>query len=229
MIPTFYGTPRLKDQQEDIFPGSPLALVAIFTSIIQERFKEYNKLPWIWVSDDPTPGDTEENTEDNPRKIYIESKFTQYPVARNFKPAILIDRLDTRFNQIVLGNRAHFEHSKQIDLHIAHVQTIISISCVSLSRGESANLAEHVAIYLLANKNPIRESFGLHDISMPVLGTTTPYRNVSNENDGFNTPINIEITAKTLWRVQPIAPTLNEIVARAQTLHETSVYNRKKT
>lgn len=222
----YLGLPRLEGQHPDIFPNSPLALVAVFTEIIQERFLPYNELPWVLTKDDPTPEDSEENTEENPRKIYIESKYTQHPNARNFRPAILIDRLDTRFIQIAIGNRAIFDPAKQIDVHICHAQTIISISCLSLSRGESATLAEHVAMYLLANKNVIREYFSIYNISMPVMGSTIPYRNIPNENDGWNTPINLEIEVKYLWRVTPIAPKLQEIKARIMQ-NPLSLYHKK--
>ena len=224
----FLGTPRLEVQHPDIFPGSPMALVAIFAAIIQDRFKKEQNLPW-YREEDPTPEETEENTEEAPRKIYIESQYTQFPTARNFRPAILVDKLETRFLKIVLGNRGHFDMPRGIDFHICHAQTIISIANISVSRGESANLAEHVAMHLLANKNSIRETFSIHDISEPIIGATNVYRRSANENDTWNTPINLEITLKYLWRVTTIAPVLNEIKARFTTIQSQSLslYNKE--
>src|ERR1041385_5793437 len=106
----YYGTPRLDGQHPDVYPGAPLALIAIFVDLVRTRFSQDNAvgLPYYWESD-PTPVSTEQNTPDQPRKIYIEGQFTQYPDARDFQPAIFVERGDIVFTQIVAGNRAAYD------------------------------------------------------------------------------------------------------------------------
>lgn len=208
----YYGTPRLEGQHPDVFPGSPLALIAIFVEVIRLRFSQDNayKLPYYW-SPDPSPTEDEGNTDDNPRKILIESQYLQHPDARDYRPAIFVERGDMAFSKIVVGNRADYSERLDANLYIMHATTPISVLCVTKDRGESMSIAEIVTFYLASLLPELREAFGFQDASLPVLSSTQVYRRSSNDIEEWVTPVNLQVTCKHIWREQVIAPKLAEI------------------
>lgn len=216
-VEAYKGLPKIDGQHHDIFPGSPMAIVGVFTEVIRARFRADNAegLPWIW-HEDPTPLSNENNTPDTepngvPRTIYIESQYTEDNDARNFRPAILIEKEDTQALKLVLGNRAAVDMPSGLQVFWTHVICPISVLCLSNKRGESGNLGDVVFAFLQATRNEIREVFNLHDISPPTLGKTTIYRRSTNENETWSTPVSITTQFKFLWRTRPIAPLLQEI------------------
>jgi hypothetical protein len=233
----YYGTPRLEGQHPDVFPGSPLALIAIYVEAIRLRFSQDNKykLPYYWEQD-PTPTSDEEHTDDAPRKILIESQYAQHPDARDYRPAIFVDRGDMAFSKIVVGNRAAHDIPTQEDLYLIHVTTPLSVLCISKDRGESMSIGEIVAFYLTTLMTQMREAFGLQDVTPPVLGTTQVYRRNSNEIEEWITPITFQITCKHLWTEIPIAPKLREIALSlstnasngSPTIEQYTIYGRRR-
>ena len=208
----YYGTPRLEGQHPDVFPGSPLALIAVFVETIRLRFSQDNayKLPYYWTQD-PTPDGDEENTDDSPRKILIESQYLQNPDARDMRPAIYVERGDTPFTKIAIGNRAEYDQRLDANLYVIQTTTPIGILCVTKTRGESMSIGEMVAFYLVSILPEMRETFGFKDISPPTLGTTQVYRRSSQDIEEWVTPVNLQVTCKHLWIEQVIAPKLREI------------------
>lgn len=227
----YYGTPRIDGQHPDIFPGSPLALIAVFVETIRLRFSQDNayKLPYYWEQD-PTPRPEEENTDDAPRKLLIESQYLQHPDARDFRPAIFVERGDTPFSKIVVGNRAEYDQATDSNLYVMHATTPISVQCVAKDRGESMSIGEIVAFYLAAILPEMRETFGFQDASLPVLASTQVYRRSSNDIEEWVTPVNLQVTCKHIWRETPMAPKLREIRLRlgvSPTLQELTVYKTR--
>ena len=227
----YYGTPRIDGQHPDVFPGSPLALIAVFVATIRLRFSQDNayKLPYYWEQD-PTPRPEEENTDDAPRKLLIESQYVQHPDARDFRPAIFVERGDTPFSKIVVGNRAEYDQATDSNLYIVHATTPISIQCVAKDRGESMSIGETVAFYLAAILPEMRETFGFQDASLPVLASTQVYRRSSNDIEEWVTPVNLQVTCKHIWRETPIAPKLREIrlsLSVSPTLQELAIYKTR--
>ena len=208
----YYDTPRLDGQHPDVFPGSPMALIAIFVETIRLRFSQDNsvKLPYYWESD-PTPAPEEEHTDDSPRKIQIESQYVQHPDARDFRTAIFVERGDMPFSKIVVGNRAEYDRPTGTNLYILHATTPISALCVSKDRGESSSIGEIVAFYLATIMPELRETFGFQDTSLPLLATTQVYRRSSQDIEEWVTPVTFQVTCKHLWREQIIAPQLRSI------------------
>lgn len=208
----YYGTPRLEGQHPDVFPGSPLALIAIFVEVIRLRFSQDNayKLPYYW-SPDPSPEPDEENTDDSPRKILIESQYLQHPDARDYRPAIFVERGDMAFSKIVVGNRGAYSEALDANVYVMHATTPISVLCVTKDRGESMSIAEMVTFYLASLLPELRETFGFQDASLPVLAGTQVYRRSSNDIEEWVTPVNLQITCKHIWREAVIAPKLQEI------------------
>lgn len=227
----YYGTPRIDGQHPDIFPGSPLALIAVFVETIRLRFSQDNayKLPYYWEQD-PTPRPEEENTDDAPRKLLIESQYLQHPDARDFRPAIFVERGDTPFSKIVVGNRAEYDQATDSNLYVMHATTPISVQCVAKDRGESMSIGEIVAFYLAAILPEMRETFGFQDASLPILASTQVYRRSSNDIEEWVTPVNLQVTCKHIWRETPMAPKLREIRLRlgvSPTLQELTVYKTR--
>jgi hypothetical protein len=208
----YYGTPRIDGQHPDVFPGSPLALIAVFVETIRLRFSQDNqfRLPYYWTQD-PTPTADEQHTDDSPRKILIESQNLQNPDARDFRPAIFVERGDMPFSKIVVGNRAEYDEKTDSNLYVMHATTPISALCVAKDRGESMSIGEIVAFYLASLLPELRETFGFQDATLPVLASTQVYRRSSNDIEEWVTPVTLQVTCKHIWRETVIAPKLREI------------------
>jgi hypothetical protein len=166
--------PRIAGQQADIAVGSPLAIVALFSEIVRERFRPGNGLAWAW-SENSTPGQAEENTEDEPRRIVIEPAFNENLEVRNFRPAIYIDKGETAAGKVALGNFVGQQLRTGLRGFYALGTSPIDIEVVSDSKGESAILADIVWFYILAGRDLIRSTFGIHEITPPILGKTVPF------------------------------------------------------
>ena len=208
----YYGTPRLDEQHPDVFPGSPLALIAVFVETIRLRFSQDNayKLPYYW-SADPTPTADEEHTDDAPRKILIESQYLQNPDARDYRPALFVERGDMAFSKIAVGNRGAYSEVLDANVYVMHATPPISILCVSKERGESMSLGEIVTFYLAAILPELRETFGFQDATLPMLASTQVYRRSSNDIEEWVTPVTLQVTCKHIWREAVIAPKLREL------------------
>lgn len=214
MLVPFLGSTRLEGQHPDVFPGSPLALIAILVEVLRERFRGDNArgLPFYW-EDDPTQRLDEEHTDDSPRKISIESQYLQHPDGRDFRPALLVERGETVFQQLVMGNRAEHDIPTSADLYVTRGITPMSVQCVSTTRGESANLGDIVGFYLLATQRPIIDAFGLVDLSSPVISATQVWQHSPSDTPEWSTTVTLQVTAKYIWRTIEIAPKLREISA----------------
>jgi hypothetical protein len=220
------GTPRIDGQQADIFPSSPMALVAIYVEIIRARFRDDNRLglPYYW-EEDPTPNPNDTGGEDdsatggqnNATKLYIESAFTDNADARDFRPSIFVDKGTTVSSKIAVGNRAAIDLPSRTELFIDHEVTAMKIDVICKTRGQSATLADHVFRFLKGCREQIRPTFGIHDITPPVLNETTVYRRTPSDTESWSTPITFDITCKALWKTRPIAPLLQQIRFSLQT------------
>lgn len=209
---------RLPEQQADIAVGSPLAVIALFTEIIRQRFRVGNELAWYW-EDNPTPQSDEDNMVDKPRQLMIEPAFTDNPEARNFRPAIYIDKGDTQGSKIAINNMAGRQLKTGLTGFYMLALIPIDIEIMSGAKGESATLADIVWFYLLAGREQIRATFGIHDIGMPVLGRTTPE---TADNTQWSTHVTFSIEVEFRWLTRPISPMLREIVLKFQASGETN-------
>lgn len=206
----FFGTPRVEDQHPDIFPGSPMALVAVFVNCIQARFSGDNvhDLPYVW-SEDPQPLPPTGIT-----KIYIESQYTDEPDARDRTPSLLVEKGITQPQKIVLGHRADIDRPTMTELFVMWANVPISVLCIAENRGTSANLADVVFAFLYGSTNHIRQAFSIHEISPPTISDTQAYRPSSSTIESWVTTVTINTMIKFVWRTRPIAPVLREIAAK---------------
>lgn len=213
--PKFF--PRMPGQQAEVMPGSSLAVTALITEIVRERFRPGNELAWTW-DENPTPAATEDNTEDGPRKILIEPSFAENNETRNYRPAILIDKQETIASKVAIGNFVGQQLNTGLRGFYSIATIPIDITVVSDRNGESAVLADIVWFYLLAGREQIQKTFGMQDMSNPVLGRTLPQ---DVDKRVWHTHITFTISIGLRWSTLPISPILREIVLRFRASGET--------
>jgi hypothetical protein len=197
-------------QQADIMPASPTAIVAVFTEIVRERFRPENELPWAWF-DDATPLPTEDNSEDAPRKVLIEPAFSTHAEARNFRPAIYIDKGETIPEKVAIANMAGKHLPSGLTGYYTIASIPIDIEVVSDQKGESATMADTVWFYLVAGQELIKSTFNLHELTPPILGRTLPG---DKDKEEWVTHVTFTIQTHVRWATKPIAPLLQGIILR---------------
>jgi len=210
--------PRIAGQQADIAVGSPLALVALFTEIVRERFRPSNSLAWVW-NENSTPAKTEENTDLAPRKIVIEPAFNEHLEVRNYRPAIYIDKGETAAGKVALGNFVGQQLKTGFRAFYALGTVPMDIEVVSEAKGESAILGDLVWFYILAGREQIRASFDLHELTPPILGKTVPFE---GDKGQWSTHISFEVQFNLRWSTLPIGPLLEDIMVRYRDSKETN-------
>ena len=210
--------PHIPGQQADIAVGSPLAILALFTEIVRERFRLGNGLAWVW-NENPTPEVGEQNTEGAPRRIVIEPSFNENTEVRNFRPGIYVDKGETAAGKIALGNMAGKQLKTGLTGYYALATTPMDIEVVSDAKGESAILGDIVWFYLLAGRDLIRSTFGIHEITPPILGKTVPFE---GDKGQWSTHITFEIQFDLRWTTLPIGPLLHDIMVRYHDSKETN-------
>lgn len=207
------GAPRLKDQLSDIKTGSPLALLGLFVEVVRVRFKEPNTdTGYVWRPD-PTPLNTEESTEDEPRFLYVESSDVNDPEARDMRPAIFVTKGETQLQQLVIGNRSDIDHRTRTERFYMPAVIPITLSCVSENRGESAIIADHAWFHIASATNYIRALFGINHIAPPMLGPTNLFRRNEGGPDLYMTMVSFAVTVEFHWITRPIAPLLKEVLS----------------
>jgi len=208
------GRARLASQHADITVGSPLAVIGLFVEVIRARFVPPNDdTSYVW-RDDPTPLASEENDQNAPRLLYIESGNVTDPEARDFKPAIYVDKEDTQLRQVVIGNRSDFDMRTRTERFYMQAVIPVTINCISDNRGESMIIGDLVWFHLLSVQNYVRATFGINNIAEPILGATRMFRRSGAAVDAWTTPISFAVTIEFHWITRPVAPLLKEVSAR---------------
>lgn len=213
-LDTFHNLTRVADAHPDIFPGSPGAVIGVFTKSLQARFSGDNayELPYVW-SADPVQKEDADNTEFAPRKLYIQSQYENEPLGRDRRPSLLVEKGETRYDKIAVGNRAEIDLPTMEEIFVTHASIPIGVLCTSDTRGESANLADVVAMFFLGSKDHLRIAFDLHDLTPPTVSLTTPEQATSDAPEAWVTTVSFVTTIKVVWRTRPILPVLREIRA----------------
>lgn len=211
------GFSKVEGAAPEIFYGSPLAIIGVFVEVIRARFRGFNNgTPWLW-KDDPRPGQDETGDQGAPRTLYVESGLVDAPEARNFRPAVYVEKEESRYLKVVVGDRYGIDRRDRFEAFYAQTENPMTIQCVSTVRGESAVLGDHVWFHLMATKNLVRETFNIHEISNFTLGKTQPYRRSADVPDSWTTPVSFVCTLELRWFTRPNAPLLQEIYLNLQT------------
>lgn len=226
-----HGFTRVEGQHPDVFPSSPNALIGVFVAVLQSRFHPPIRpenlpwdLPWEWDID-PTPqsddaGVLPDDTaaEARPlRRIYIESAFTEYPTARNIRPALLVSRGPVQLVRLGVGHRAAHDFPRGGEVLMCHGMTSVTVDCLSREDAESATLADVVASFFLASAPEIRSAFSIHGMEPPAIGETTPVRRTAGELESWSTKVTLSVEIQYKWWRWPLAPVIREIAARLST------------
>jgi hypothetical protein len=177
---------------------SPLALVGAFLYLVRNRFKDdpSNTLNWKWRDD---PGATD---------ITIEAQYNQNTEARDVRPGIYIDRDQTTYGKVSIGNFDQNQHKLLQTEHTHHFslgQTDIIMECISPVRGESMQLADITQTYLESSKYIIQAVFGFRDISPIVMSRTSP---MVKQTDLHVTTLNFRVDYETRWATTPATAAL---------------------
>lgn len=206
-----------KNSLTDIYLSTPLTVVGIFVAIIQERFSPETPsdpaLKWNWL---PDVKDTE---------IVIASGFNENIEARNYRPAIWIDRDQTVYGKISVGNR------DQIPIHLptrhqqyyASAETDIIMECTSKDRGESMMVGSVVQDFLQMSAREIQRYFGFRDVSPIVLNRTVPYE---KDRALMTSTVQFRVAYEARWASLPIYPVLNAVRVKLADSSDPDTYFR---
>ena len=199
-----YPPTRVTGQQRMIVDGSPLAIIGIFVTVLRERFSGENcpdKDHWLWLPD------IEQSM------IVIESAFEDNTIVRDKHPNIYVDKDQSAYGKVVIGDRAAHDFHTQGDVQWTLSTVPIIIECVAARKGESAVIADIVQWSLHCSSDLIQKAFGLHDMSPLVLGRTVPYQ---MDNEVWNTPVTFQVQYNVAWAYVPVRPLLQSIQARIE-------------
>ena len=204
--------PRLAGESPNVAPGTPLALIGLWIVALRHRFSSdpNEPLPWIW-----SPDLKSEAAEDgfplpdgSPRKLFIGAAYDVEKSVRNYRPAIYVDRGDITVPKLIIDDHVGQQISTSLKGFWALANIPITFYCESENAGESSLIADTVWFYILATRDIFRESFGLYDISHPVMGATKP---TEEDKEVWITPVSFEVQLDLRWSTRPIAPLVREI------------------
>ena len=191
--------------RQDIYLSTPMTVLGIFVAILRERFAAATQsdppLKWNWLSD---LKDTE---------IIIASGFNKNIEARNDRPAIWIDREQTVYGEVAIGNRDQIPISLRTrhQQYYAMAEMDIVMDCTSKARGESMMVGSIVQDFLQMTAREIQRFFGFRDISPIILNRTVPYE---KDRELMSTPIHFRVSYEARWASIPIYPLLNAVRLR---------------
>jgi hypothetical protein len=201
------GTPT--DDQR-VIVGSPLAIIGIFVEVLRERFKAGNgPNDWVWDANLNETG------------IVIESAFAEGNTERGKKPAIFIDKDESVYGKIIIGDRAGIVWKDMSDYQWTLGTVPVLIECVASKRGESAIIGDVVHWTLHCASDPIQATYAFHDMSPPTLGRTVPYE---AEKESWTTPVSFHVQYPVRWRITPIRNLIQEIRIRLRNANATQHY-----
>jgi len=208
------GIPLPKDEQQDIAPGTPLAIIGLWVLALRSRFAVTvgEGLPWIWTEELQT--DAAEDgiplPDGHPRKIMIEAAFNVEKSVSNYRPAIYVNRGPINAIKLHVDNRVGKSFPSNFTGYHAMSDIPIVFDCVAENSGESAIIGDTAWFFVLATRDLFRKDFGFHEITNPTLGPTVP----DNEDKTvWKTSVSFTIQADLRWGTEPLAPILNDITA----------------
>jgi hypothetical protein len=230
-----YNLPRAIDEAPNVAPGTPLAVIGLFLLALRCRFGKNSigenwvgggsigmeedenyvenntePLPWYW-DENLQPADECILDVDNRVKVLIEAAFNVEKSVKNYRPAIYVNRGPVVPQKIVVDNRAgeHLPSGSKAYFSLARMP--LSIECIAENSGESAILADTVWFFILSTRNIYRETFGLYDITEPILGET---QEDTEDKEVWKTVVTFDVFVELRWGVRPISPLLNEIALK---------------
>ena len=191
--------PGHPEQPKLVVDGSPLALIGIFLVVLRERFSTGNgPEEFVW------------NNDPNQASLIIESGFED-PDIRDKKPAIFVDKDESVYAKLVIGDRAGHRFTDAKDWQWCLSTVPIVVDCVASKKGESAIIGDITQWSLYAASDAIQAIFGFHDFTTPRLGRTVPWE---ADREAWTTPVSFQVQYNVMWSTVPIAPLLQDIALR---------------
>ncbi|MBU1891245.1 hypothetical protein KJ782_07245 [Patescibacteria group bacterium] len=208
--PTKASTQGTPTDDQRVVVGSPLAIIGIFVEILRARFAAGNgPTDWVW------------NANLNETAIVIESGFAEGNTERAKKPAIFVDKDESVYGKVVIGDRAGIIWSDMSDYQWTLSTVPVIVECVASKRGESAIIGDVVQWTLHCASDPIQAFYAFHDMTPPTLGRTTPYE---ADREAWVTPVSFQVQYPVRWRITPIRTLLQEVQLRVQDADATAHY-----
>lgn len=216
--------PRLPNEQADVMPGSPLAVVGLWIEALRHRFNATpaEPLPWVWrenlrPNDDemetplePDPADPH-LTIGSPRTLLIDSAYNVEKDARNYRPAIYVGRGAVRALKLSVNNFVGEYFPTQIKAYHCLASMPITIECEAEGAGESSVIAETVWAFVLSCREIFRETLGFQEITEPTLGETAPN---TTDKRGWVTSVDFEVQYDVRWGTKPLEPFLRDLTLK---------------
>jgi hypothetical protein len=192
---------KAQAQGPEIVVGSPLAVVGIFVETLRARFTAGNgPSDWVWDANLNETG------------IVIESGFASPGnTERGKKPAIFVDKDESVYGKVVIGDRAGMNLKNMADYQWTLSTVPIIIECVASQKGTSAVIGDIVQWTLHCASDPIQAAFSFHDMTPPTLGRTVPYE---ADTEAWLTPVSFQVQYNVRWSITPIGPLMQEIRTR---------------
>lgn len=220
-----YRLPRLKGEGVDVAPGTPIALIGLWVTALRYRFNRNvaEPLPWVW-DENLRPADDEDGVpvpEGEPRKLLIEAAFNVEKSARNYRPAIYVDRGPVSADKVVVDNMAGRHLPSGLYAHFCQANVPITFYCESENAAESCLIADTAWFFVLATRDLFRKDFGLYDIREPSMGETRP---VDEDKQVWQTPVQFVVTLEMRWATRPIAPLLRDIALKIGLTGDSNLY-----
>lgn len=201
--PTYVNDPKNQPtadgQPINIRPGSRLAVLGVFVSVIRQRFdaaKMDAQFPYGWKA----------NIKET--KLAVESAFNEDKEHKGFRPAIYIDVDDQIMGRVVIGDRVGKNVKQGVEGFWNLSNTPILIECVSAKRAESAILGDLVGTFIHASSDLIQAKFGFHDLTPVTIGRTQP--SVRDKNE-WTTPVTFVTQYPMRWTNTKTGPLLQEL------------------
>lgn len=206
-------------------PGTPLALIGLWVTALRYRFNRNpaEPLPWVW-DQNYRPSDTEDGEplpDHEPRKLLIEAAFNVEKSARNYRPAIYVDRETVTADKVVLDNLAGRYIPTGLSAYFCQANVPIVFYCESENAAESSLIADTAWFFILATRDIFKKSFGLYDIREPILGKTVP---IDEDKQVWQTPVQFTVTLEMRWATQPIAPLLRDLSLKIGVTGDPNLY-----
>lgn len=204
---------KVEGQSDDIFYGSVLAVQGVFVEVVRSRWRGRNRtddVPYYWEPD-VTPREDETGDDGHPRKLYVESAYLEFPDAKNFRPAVLVDAADCVPIKDVVGNIAGVHRPSGLVGHYSRCQISMEVLVLDESRGGCSVLADLTWFHLLACRQLIRQEFRIHEMTEPRRARVVPAR---RDKDIWECPITFEVQVEMRWFTRPVAVLLQEVRAK---------------
>ena len=182
--------------------SSPLTVIGIFVAILREHFTAAAAndpaLMWQWQDDVKTT------------QIYVESGFNENIEARNVRPGVWVDRLQTVYSKHSIGDQDQMPEimSAGFMQFWGLAETDVGIDCTSKNRGESMYIASVVQDFLHMSANVIQAYFGFRDMLPIIMNRTEPY---NKDRSLMNTHIQFRVQYELRWATLPITQVLRGI------------------